>query len=432
MSLSPAAAKSPTSVDAEQPAGNGSCLLDVLASSAIFKPCWANKQQHHAMSAPDSLKDLTDCDQIKAGDPQPSLKFHGNQPPKASDIAEAPRPVSNDSDRSMHDSACSVRPRASSQDEDMSRSSSNGTISPQDSLLASLQASIKEDEVLQPHLPDRSPDAAQLQLPQWLISPYDLSFSTWPDGKLCRLGTGTFGTVYRGLYKGCTVAIKVCKHKWVDKRAMDGFTKEVTILYNYRHPNIVSFKGACTWQGGKRTVILTSFMERGDVYEALGRHPARYKWRAHGKRIALDVARGLQFLHSHNIVHFDLKSANILLDRHHRVQIADVGLSKTLTNYHNDRLATFMATTDLGTFAWSAPEVLLGHACDAKADIYSFGVVLWELATVRPPSGRDLKPIKVPEEGCAELAKIIARCLMHSPADRPSASQLVTLLQALQ
>ena len=70
-----------------------------------------------------------------------------------------------------------------------------------------------------------------------------------------------------------------------------------------------------------------------------------------------------------------LKSANILLDKDYRAKVADVGLSKTLTQYHNDSLSTYMATSDIGTFSWSAPEVLLGLPCTPKADVYSFGVV---------------------------------------------------------
>ena len=111
-------------------------------------------------------------------------------------------------------------------------------------------------------------------------------------------------------------------------------------------------------QGGKRTVLVTEYLEKGDLCTALGRSPSRYSWNRLGRGIALDVAHGLVFLHSLNIVHFDLKSANILLDKDNRAKLADVGLAKTLTHSNgSDQLSTFMATGDLGTFAWAAPEV---------------------------------------------------------------------------
>ncbi len=111
-------------------------------------------------------------------------------------------------------------------------------------------------------------------------------------------------------------------------------------------------------QGGKRTVLVTEYMEKGDLCTALGRASHLYSWDALGKSIALDVARGLASLHARNVVHFDLKSANILLDKQNRAKLADVGLAKTLTEYHGgDQLSTFLATGDLGTFAWAAPEV---------------------------------------------------------------------------
>lgn len=105
-------------------------------------------------------------------------------------------------------------------------------------------------------------------------------------------------------------------------------------------------------------MLVTEYLEKGDLCTALGRSPSKYSWGRLGQGIALDVARGLVFLHALNIVHFDLKSANILLDKENRAKLADVGLAKTLTHYNgSDQLSTFMATGDLGTFAWAAPEV---------------------------------------------------------------------------
>ena len=92
-------------------------------------------------------------------------------------------------------------------------------------------------------------------------------------------------------------------------------------------------------------MLVTEYMPNGDLFTALGRSPHRYSWYALGRGIALDIARGLAFLHARNIVHFDLKSANILLDKHNRAKLADMGLAKLLTQDHgSDSLCTFLSS----------------------------------------------------------------------------------------
>lgn len=95
-----------------------------------------------------------------------------------------------------------------------------------------------------------------------------------------------------------------------------------------------------------------------------------------GRRIALDVARGLHFLHSHRLVHFDLKSANILLARDNTAKIADVGLAKIM---HRQFLSTLY---NVGTFAWSAPEVPLPHTALVQSNAHS-PLVPWALVSYR-------------------------------------------------
>lgn len=94
--------------------------------------------------------------------------------------------------------------------------------------------------------------------------------------------------------------------------------------------------------------------------------------------MALDAARGVLYLHSFNppILHRDLKSLNLLLDEAFRTKLADFGWTRTLANY---------MTSKIGTYQWMAPEVIAGQVYTEKADVFSFGIILWEIAAREPP-----------------------------------------------
>eukprot|EP00891_Asterochloris_glomerata_P008483 jgi/Astpho2/8483/Aster-05527 len=156
--------------------------------------------------------------------------------------------------------------------------------------------------------------------------------------------------------------------------------QEIAVLKACRDRNIVQFVGACIQP--TETLLVTEYLEGGDLFQALAcESEGKLSWYRHnpkgpgrqlglGRRIAIDIAKGLHFLHSRKIVHFDMKSANVLLARGYTAKIADVGLAKIL---HHEFLSTMAA---VGTFFWCAPEVLLGRPnCTEKVDIYSYGVV---------------------------------------------------------
>ncbi|KAH0855688.1 hypothetical protein HID58_003953 [Brassica napus] len=191
-----------------------------------------------------------------------------------------------------------------------------------------------------------------------------------------QIGQGSCGTVYHGLWFGSDVAVKV-------------FSKQNTqkTLYNLldrrlRHPNVLLFMGAVT--SPPRLCIVSEFLPRGSLFRLLQRNASKLDWR---RRIhmALDIARGMNYLHhcSPPIVHRDLKSSNLLVDKNWTVKVADFGLSRI-------KHETYLTTkSGKGTPQWMAPEVLRNESADEKyilvSDIYSFGVVLWELATEKIP-----------------------------------------------
>jgi serine/threonine protein kinase len=152
-------------------------------------------------------------------------------------------------------------------------------------------------------------------------------------------------------------------------------------------------------------------------------------------QIALEVAKGIEYIHERSVIHRDLKSLNILLDREKRGRICDFGLV---------RLKSFAPMTGLiGTPQWMAPEILMSSAFyDSKVDVYSYGIVLWELLTGKVPYEErrlerlgylvvqeQLRPV-IPADTPEDLAALIRSCWAHDPKERPTFSQIITLMNA--
>ena len=223
-------------------------------------------------------------------------------------------------------------------------------------------------------------------------------------------------------------------------RQLEELAREVVLMRACRDKNLVSFVGACVTPGTGHAIIVSELLSNGDLYTALsGDDGRRFGWaRARGtngrpmpntglsRRIALDVARGLAYLHSRGVVHLDLKSPNILLSRAWEAKIADYGVSRVL----RDRFVSTLPTA-AGTLCWAAPEVLLGRPVNEKTDIYSFGMVLWELSAREPPRGRCPRPLDVPDEAPAMIVDMIDKCMAEEPGDRPTAAELVKFFKSM-
>jgi len=211
----------------------------------------------------------------------------------------------------------------------------------------------------------------------------------------------------------------------------------------------VSFLGATFLPGEVR--LITELMPAGDLWSALGRKDGVRKvtWYHGGIYIAMDVAAGLNYLHGRRVIHLDLKSSNILLresrrsessyethtaesyDVVYRAKISDVGLSRMVPMSH-EYIAALEAT---GTWNWCAPEVILCSKCTAAADIFSYGIVLWEICTGEIPVRGCMRQVKVPEECPQEVADLIDACVNcdngRQPTDRPTAAEAFDILQKL-
>ncbi|KAL5728800.1 mitogen-activated protein kinase kinase kinase [Ranunculus cassubicifolius] len=260
----------------------------------------------------------------------------------------------------------------------------------------------------------------------------------WDDIQIGeRIGLGSYGEVYRADWNGTEVAVKKFLDQDLSGDALEQFRCEVRIMLRLRHPNVVLFMGAVTHP--PNLSILTEFLPRGSLYRLLHR-PNLQLDEKRRLRMALDVVKGMNYLHTSHptIVHRDLKSPNLLVDKNWVVKVCDFGLSRL--KHH-----TFLSSkSTAGTPEWMAPEVLRNEPSDEKSDVYSFGVILWELATLRMPwsgmnpmqvvgaVGFQNRRLEIPEHVDPMVAQIIIDCWESDPSLRPSFSQLMSRLKRLQ
>jgi serine/threonine protein kinase len=157
--------------------------------------------------------------------------------------------------------------------------------------------------------------------------------------------------------------------------------------------------------------LITEYMEGGTLWKLLNNKAKPLPWLTR-VNIAIDVARAITYLHARNIIHRDLKCRNLLIDRNIRVKVCDFGLCREA----NPEQQKFM--TKSGTDEWMAPEVILGNPYNAKADSFSFGMVLFEIITREKPPSRD--PMRGFELDPAEISAAL-------PADCPPELRVMTL-----
>lgn len=250
------------------------------------------------------------------------------------------------------------------------------------------------------------------------------------------LGKGTYGVVYQGERHDTPVAIKKLSfNQELKKSLLENFMSEVTIMANLRSPYIVQLYGACFEVSNYALVM--EFCPRGSLYNLLQSDqqlswPLRYQ-------MAIDIGCGVSYLHNYQVVHGDLKSVNVLLDKDFNCKISDFGLSKIKLNSS----ASTIGPAQGGTTRWMAPELFEEKAKNTQAsDMYSYGMVLWELGARKIPFHE-----KAPREhalpfllvkGTREditsdtppsMAKLIVRCWEQRVDLRPSAKEAVKVLK---
>ncbi|KAK9792727.1 hypothetical protein WJX73_008655 [Symbiochloris irregularis] len=268
----------------------------------------------------------------------------------------------------------------------------------------------------------------------WCMNRNDVQILKTSSGKKLRIGEGSSGTVYKAMMHGCDeVAVKLVKAQVPTEKERENFYREVLMLHAIRHKNIVQFYGACLEPDCY--FIVTELMAGGDMYSALRRCPELMAWGHMGRRIAIDVALGLNYLHSRRPawMHRDLKSPNVLLTREGVAKIGDVGLMRAQVN-------PSMTAQNSWTPLWAAPEVICHERASIKADIWSFGIIVWELISQQniadfPALGMSCQMknaahmLRLPRMCPSNAARVFYECTKIKPEERPDALTLVEWLR---
>ncbi|XP_006660922.2 serine/threonine-protein kinase STY46-like [Oryza brachyantha] len=262
--------------------------------------------------------------------------------------------------------------------------------------------------------------------------------SEWEiDVKLLKFGnkvaSGSYGDLYRGTYCSQDVAIKVLKPERINSDMQREFAQEVYIMRKVRHKNVVQFIGACTKP--PNLCIVTEYMSGGSVHDYLHKHKGVFKLPAL-LGVSVDVSKGMSYLHQNNIIHRDLKTANLLMDENGTVKVADFGVARV-------KAQSGVMTAETGTYRWMAPEVIEHKPYDHKADVFSFGILMWELLTGKIPYEyltplqaavgvvqKGLRPT-IPKNAHAKLSELLQKCWQQEPAERPDFSEILETLQRI-
>ncbi|XVF21421.1 hypothetical protein REPUB_Repub12eG0088800 [Reevesia pubescens] len=265
--------------------------------------------------------------------------------------------------------------------------------------------------------------------------------------ELRELGSGTYGTVYHGKWRGTDVAIKRIKKSCFSGRSSEqerltkDFWREAQILSNLHHPNVVAFYGVVPDGTGGTLATVTEYMINGSLRNVLIKKD-RFLDRRKKLIIAMDAAFGMEYLHSKNIVHFDLKCDNLLVNlrdpQRPICKVGDFGLSRIKRN-------TLVSGGVRGTLPWMAPELLNGSSSrvSEKVDVFSFGISMWEIFTGEEPYAdmhcgaiiggivkNTLRP-PIPERCDPDWRKLMEQCWSPDPESRPTFTEITNRLRSM-
>ncbi|PRP79937.1 putative PAS/PAC sensor protein [Planoprotostelium fungivorum] len=233
------------------------------------------------------------------------------------------------------------------------------------------------------------------------------------------IDSGNFGKVYRGTWDATTVALKGVSP---DKTNDSKWKAEIVLLKNLNHPNIVRFLGVILHD--EQYLMVLEYVDEGSLKDYL-RKQQRSLTDNDLIFMCFDVVKGMLYLQGKGIVHRDLAARNILVDRSKRCKISDFGMSRIQSEYE--------AKSDLLPYRWSAPEAIQQRKTSYESDVWSFGVLAWEIFSFglvpywELGTNQDVirhvveekrtlgRPHRCPEE----LFAIFSKCWMYEAEKRP-------------
>ncbi|KAJ8029238.1 Tyrosine-protein kinase CSK [Holothuria leucospilota] len=243
------------------------------------------------------------------------------------------------------------------------------------------------------------------------------------------LASGNFGDVREGTYQDKRVAIKLLKD---DDKAAQAFLAEASVMTSLKHPNLVQLLGVVL---GTPLLLVMEFMSKGNLVEYLRSRGRSVVTADQLLQFSTDCAKGMAYLEKKNLVHRDLAARNILISEEDIAKVSDFGLTAA---------AEHMQIGKELPIRWTAPESLDTKEFTTKSDVWSFGILLWEvysygkvpyprvpLADIRKFVNNNYR--MEPPEGCPQfIYKLMTDCWKMNPKDRPTFQNMVSRLESVQ
>jgi serine/threonine protein kinase len=245
------------------------------------------------------------------------------------------------------------------------------------------------------------------------------------------LGEGSYGKVCLGKWRAAPVALKFCKNKG----KLDEFINEMKLMLELPpHPNIVQLFGVSL--NGPQPIIIMEYCAGGSLDNLL--FDSNTNLSTEQKiRLIRGIALGMQHLHKHNIIHRDLAARNILLSGSGDPRISDFSMSRILQKENEGK-----TKKNIGPIRWMAPESLANQTYSKKSDVWSFGIVVYEIVAQEEPH-TDVNPHevgllirdqhltpKIPNDCPAILREMMKVCWQVDPDQRPSLEEICHMLES--